>query len=106
MFKTAFKTGAAALLGLALTAAPALAVEKTAVRVAFSDLDLTTTEGQVQLDRRLTSAARKACGFTGTEAITLAANMQARTCYKQARSKARQAMAVAVDQAADTRLGG
>jgi UrcA family protein len=104
MFKTA--PFAAALFGLAVAATPALAAEKTEVRVAFNDLDLTTSEGQHALGQRLNSAARSACGYYGSDPRALAASAKARACYKQARGKARQAMAIAVDGAADTRLGG
>lgn len=103
------KTFSAALIGLALSATPALAdnaVQRTEVRVAYGDLDLTTIEGQQRLDQRLHSAARQACGFNGTDSRNLSANARAQACYKQARGKARQAMAVAVENAADSRLGG
>lgn len=97
---------AAALLGLTLTAAPALADEATQIKVAYKDLDLTTSEGQRTLDRRLDAAAREACGYSEGVTGTRLRSSQATTCYKQARAKAKDVMASAVDKASDNRLGG
>lgn len=104
MFRNA-PLAAAALLGLALTATPALAAEKTSVKVSFADLDLTTIEGQDRLDRRLDSAARKACGYDRQFTGSLRMTAQSKTCYKQARSKSQALMASAVENAG-SRLGG
>lgn len=106
MFKKA-PVAAAALLGLALTAAPALAGEPTQVKVVYSDLDLTTPEGQKTLETRLDAAARKACDYdvrvTGSHLPT----SQSRTCYRKATERAQDVMATAIDNAtASNRLGG
>lgn len=55
---------AAALVGSALLAAPALAVADDAVRVAvqFEDLDLAKPTGAGALYQRIAAAAGKACG--------------------------------------------
>ncbi|WP_067732191.1 UrcA family protein [Novosphingobium naphthalenivorans] len=105
MFKNA--PIAAALLGLALTTAPALAAEKTQVRVEYADLDLTTPEGQRTLERRLDIAARDACGMDEQATGSRLASPRARSCYKQATARAKDVMATAIDNAnSDSRLGG
>lgn len=109
MFKNAPIAATAALLGLALTTAPAFAGagEPTQVRVEYSDLDLTSADGQRTLERRLDAAARNACGYdvraTGANVPTL----HARKCYRQARTRAKDVMATAIDNATSgARLGG
>lgn len=112
MFKNA--PVAAALLGLALTATPAFAdqnTEATRVRVEYKDLDLTTAAGQRQLERRLDAAAREACGYNQRVTGTRLPDAHARTCYHQARTRAKDVMATAIDRAnshaeADNQLGG
>lgn len=57
----------AAIPALALTAAPAMAGEAhNTVKVAVSDIDLTTEEGAAELDRRVRKAAFKACMYDQT----------------------------------------
>lgn len=111
--KTApFAKTATAILGLALAAAPALtapafAAEATRITVEYKDLDLTSEKGQRMLDRRLENAARKACGYESQNIGTRIISQEARSCYKQARSSAREVMAVAIrDASEDTRMGG
>lgn len=102
-----FKTTAAALLGLALTAAPALAAEKTQIRVEYADLDLTSADGQRTLERRLDVAARNACGMDQHATGSRLPSSQARACYKQATDRAHDVMATAIDNAnGETRMGG
>ncbi|MCJ2187499.1 UrcA family protein [Novosphingobium beihaiensis] len=100
---------AAAVAGLALTAAtaPAFAGETSKVRVEYSDLDLTTAKGQRKLERRLDVAARNACGMDRTATGTRIPSTQSRVCYKQATERAKEVMASAIDNAtSSTRLGG
>ncbi|MCJ2179888.1 UrcA family protein [Novosphingobium album (ex Hu et al. 2023)] len=105
MFKNA--PIAAALLGLALTTAPAFAAEKTKVRVEYTDLDLTTAEGQHTLERRLDIAARNACGMDQHTTGSRLPSPQARACYKQATARAQDVMATAIDNASEeSRMGG
>lgn len=105
MFKNA--PVAAALLAMTLTAAPALATEGTQVKVSYSDLDLTTIEGQRTLERRLDAAARSACGYEQQVTGTRLPSSRVRNCYKQAQAKARNVMATAIENAReDGRLGG
>lgn len=73
-----------ASIGLLAAAQPALA---ESVAVTFKDLDLSTNAGREELDRRINSAAREACGFneerTGSRMVT----QDARDCYKDARKQ-------------------
>ncbi|KHK89624.1 UrcA family protein [Novosphingobium malaysiense] len=107
MFKNA--PIAAALIGLALTAAPAMAGagDASKVRVEYKDLDLTTADGQRTLERRLDAAARNACGYETRVTGSNLPSMHARQCYRQAKSRAKDVMASAIDKAtSDARLGG
>ena len=105
MFKNA--PIAAALIAMTLTAAPALASEANQVRVVYSDLDLTTMDGQRMLERRLDAAARDACNYNELVTGTRLPSSRAQSCYKQAKAKARNVMAVAVENAREeSRLGG
>lgn len=97
---------AAALLGLALTAAPAFAEEPVKIQVTYKDLDLTTPEGQRTLDRRLDNAAREACGYGQHVTGSRLPDARASACYKQARANAKDVMAVAIDKASGSRMGG
>ena len=109
MFKNAPIAATAALLGLALTTAPAFAGagECTQVRVEYSDLDLTSADGQRTLERRLDAAARDACGYDVRVTGSSLPSKHARNCYRQARTRAKDVMAVAIDNAtSDARLGG
>ncbi len=84
----------------ALTAAPALA-GVTTERVGYGDLELTTPQGQAELQRRLNRAAWRVCLYDGDR--SLRASDQTATCYRQARRE----VAVEVAQiVADRQLGG
>lgn len=80
---------AAGLIGLAFASQPAFA---KSVEVSYRDLDLATTEGQQALDTRVRAAAREACEI-GTERVTLEAWTSAKSCYDDALSSARKAVA-------------
>lgn len=83
--KTLFSAG---LLGLAVSVSqPALADTRL---VTYSDLDLSTKEGTVQLDARLRKAAREVCGFKG-QVLPLSELESARQCYNQSLADARKA---------------
>lgn len=90
----------AAALGLALTATASYAGE---VRVGYSDLNLASAEGQQALSHRIDRAAKSACGFNEISTGTRFRSADATACYKAAHAKARNAMAVVVE---DARLGG
>lgn len=99
-------TIAAALMGLALTTTPAFADEVKHVQVMYKDLDLTTAAGQRALERRLNTAAREACGYSETVTGSHLPSARSRACYKQARAKAQDVMAAAVENASNTQIGG
>ncbi|WP_305097606.1 UrcA family protein [Croceibacterium aestuarii] len=71
-------------LAAALSAAPAMATERTA-RVAYSDLDLTSDAGQAELQSRLDKAARKVCRFEDDGQVATPADEDA--CYRATRQK-------------------
>lgn len=69
-------------------AAPALAAPEvtTSTAVKYSDLDLATQAGQDQLERRIDSAARAACGLDSVRTDSRVASASARRCYEQTRT--------------------
>lgn len=105
-----FKTNliAAAAVGLALgaaaaatTPAPAFAKE---VEVRYSDLNLSTPEGQKKLDRRIDTAARTACGMNTSTTGSRLRSADATECYAKAREDVRNQVAGAVDKAGGQQL--
>jgi UrcA family protein len=102
-----FKTNAivaAALCTVGLFAAPTAFAATT--QVAFKDLDLTSAEGQKELDSRIDRAARSVCKTQRPTTGTMLGSSIDRTCYKQALKDVRERVASAVDKADDSRLGG
>lgn len=85
---------AASAFGLVLAAQGAVASPaRTGVAVDHADLDLSTVQGQRELDRRIEVAARRVCTVearTGTIVKRLDRN-----CYETAMRSARQNVAVA-----------
>lgn len=71
----------AAALGAAVIATPASAGQVR--HVSYSDLNLTTAEGQATLQQRLNSAAWRVCQFRDDGMLNTAADQTA--CYRQAR---------------------
>lgn len=91
---------ALALSGAALTpAAMATDTEERTVSVSHSDLDLTTEEGQAELDRRIDRAAEQACGFGEMTLGTRARTREARDCYRQAKRQLERQFAEVVSNA-------
>lgn len=90
----------AAAIGLALTAAPALAGEVT---VKYDDLALSTPEGQRTLDQRIHAAARKACEANAPTTGTRIKSNEARRCVEEAKRQVKQQVAAIMEQ---QRLGG
>jgi UrcA family protein len=81
--KTLFAAG---LLGLALSASqPAFAGTRV---VGYADLDLTTRDGQSQLDARLRKAAKDICGLSQPDLPTSEWE-SARDCYARSMADAR-----------------
>lgn len=93
----------AALMGLALTAAPAFA---DSIAVHYRDLDLSTAEGQKTLDHRIDAAARQVCGYDAVLTGSHLRSSASVACYKQARAQVQKQVAAAIEKKADTQMGG
>lgn len=76
-----FRGMAVAAIVTFAAAQPALASERT-VSVSFSDLDITTEAGVSELDNRISSAARRACGANYTR--TVGEQREIKACRNQA----------------------
>lgn len=74
---------AAVIAGL-VAAQPALA--ETAA-VTYDDLDLTTKEGQKELDLRIEKAARDVCGLNEKQVGSMLPTREAKACVKDARKQ-------------------
>lgn len=100
-----YKALAAASLGVALIATPAIAGdnEKNSVTIEFQDLNLNTPEGQEKLEQRIETAAREMCGIDETRTGTRLASSQSRRCLAEARQSAKKRMAQIVRE---QQLGG
>jgi UrcA family protein len=88
-----------AALATALLAGPALAAAdeaKPSVEVRYNDLDLTTTEGADELDRRLDKAAKSVCGINEISTGTRVTSREARACYKETRGQLESRVAAVV----------
>jgi len=77
----------AATIGLLAVAQPALAGSAV---LKYRDLDLSSQAGREELDRRISAAAREACGFSDAVTGTRIMPKEARECYKDARAKIEQ----------------
>jgi UrcA family protein len=100
MIKTAI-FAAAALCTVGLFSAPAAFAATT--QVTYKDLDLSTAEGQQQLQSRIEKAARSVCTVDRPTTGTHLSSTVDRKCYKQAVAQVREQVASAVD---NSRLGG
>ncbi len=76
---------AAAFTAGAMIATPALAQSDAlqSVPVQYSDLDLSTDEGQAALERRLDRAAQKVCGIDRRTSGHALPSAEARGCYRE-----------------------
>ena len=98
---------AAALFGLVATAGIAAPAHAEDIQVSYTDLDLSTADGQKTLERRLVKAARKVCKMDVSGPNSLLPSNSSRTCYRQATEKAQGQMAVVIENAVQySRLGG
>jgi UrcA family protein len=102
MFKTnlfaAVAAAGFAFGAIAAATAPAPAFAKE-VEVRYSDLNLSTPEGQKKLDRRIDTAARSACGLNTSTTGSRLRSADATDCYAKARENVRKQVAGAVDKA-------
>lgn len=96
---------AAAAVGLAVTATPALAGNSIVqtIEVTAAGLDLSTPEGQRMLDKRVEAAARNVCGVESVSTGTRIRSLNERTCYQKALAGAKRQIATLV---ADQQRGG
>jgi len=74
----------AAGFGLLMAAQPALAAAST---VTYDDLDLSTKEGQKELDRRIDLAARDVCGLNEKQVGSLIPSREAKACVRDAKKQ-------------------
>ena len=97
-------TLAAAALGLAVTATPALAGDEAPKgKVSLSGLDLSTAEGQKMLDQRIDRVARDICEVDKVQTGSRLKSRAVRDCYNKARKSAKQQVAAAI---AERQRGG
>ena len=96
----------AAALGLALTGAPALAgdpAEKQTMKLSLAGIDLSTPEGQDELDRRIDRAARAICQLDRISTGTRIRSREAKECFKTAKASAEKQVAAIIE---NRRRGG
>ena len=96
---------AAALLGVALIGSPAVAKESqsNSINIEYSDLDLSTPEGQAKLEQRIEIGARKMCDVGATPTGSRQMSASQRRCLTEARKSAKTALAKLMDE---QQLGG
>ena len=93
----AILAAAAAALGAAtVLATPAVAETPVSVAVKFSDLDLSTSAGQAQLERRIDNAARSACGMDEVRSGSRLPSNEARRCYVETKASVHEQIAEAI----------
>lgn len=83
---TATKTATAALMIALLSPIPAMA-ETVSVPVRYSDLDLSSVDGQRALDRRIAFASRTICGSAELER-EIARKARVKKCVAEVRKSA------------------
>jgi UrcA family protein len=70
----------------AITSGPA-AAQSASLNVRYSDLDLSTADGQAKLESRIDQAARKTCGMDERHVGSRIASRDARDCYAQTKQQ-------------------
>jgi UrcA family protein len=76
------------LIALAVLAAPVAAEETVSVRIAYGDIDVTTTEGRAALEARIDARLRKACTVAGPARYTFGRASVDSKCVADARTAA------------------
>jgi UrcA family protein len=74
---------AAALLAVPTTAMAA----SSSVELKYDDLDLSTTKGMDELNKRADDAARQACSANSVKTGTILRSKAERECYRETRAK-------------------
>lgn len=92
-----------AIAATSLAATPALATpqgEENSASVTYHDLDLSSAEGQAELDARIERAARQVCGLDERQTGSRIRNREARDCVEEAKRSFARALAgiIEVDQ--------
>lgn len=77
--------GAAALAAAAMIGTPAIAAEAENISIAvrYSDLDLSTKEGQRALERRMENAAEQVCGIDRRTSGVALPSTESMRCYRE-----------------------
>lgn len=81
-----------AAIALAGIAAPASAQE-VRFEVEHRDLDLATTKGQKELEKRIDKATRRACDYDASATGSRIRSAETRACYVEMKTKAMQRFA-------------
>jgi UrcA family protein len=87
---------AAALGAATVFAAPAAAETPPSVAVRYADLDLSTTAGQVQLERRIDRAVRSICGSDRLPTGSRLPSPGTRQCYDETKARVHAQVAEAI----------
>jgi UrcA family protein len=90
-----------ALSAFAIVAGTPLAAKDFTVQ--YSDLNLKSDKGQKELQRRIDKAAREYCGVDSRRVGSRMRSQGTRDCYKDARTAAREEMALLIGK---SQLGG
>ena len=76
------------LAAAALLAVPAAAMAaSSAVELRYDDLDLSTTKGMDELNKRADDAARQACSANSIRTGTILRSKAERQCYQETRAR-------------------
>ena len=101
-----FKLATAVACSFGLLSTPAFAGEPGYVpsaTVTFSDLNLSTPEGQAELERRIDTAARAMCDVDRISTGTRIKSRAAKQCYKTALKSTKEQVSAKI---AETQRGG
>ena len=88
----------AAALAIAAASPAVAATEGSSTAVRYTDLDLSSSAGQEQLDRRIDVAARAACGMDTVRIDTRVPSQSARRCYDEARANVSRQVAELIER--------
>jgi UrcA family protein len=88
----------AAALAIAAATPAVAATQTSSAAVRYTDLDLSTSAGQEQLDRRIDVAARAACGLDTVRTDTRVPSQSARRCYEEARENVNRQVAELIER--------
>jgi UrcA family protein len=88
-----FRTLAAAAAAAVLVAPAAAMAASSTVQLKYDDLDLSTTKGMDELNKRADDAARQACSANSVKTGTILRSKAELECYKETRAKLTQLVA-------------